>query len=88
MEHPILESTLSPAERKFLDLMRHGDNFFKIELLRPAKSYYQKALELNLDTENVKRKIADCDRLLSFERKVILILVAITAVIVLAVYLI
>ena len=88
MEHPILESTLSPAERKFLDLMRHGDNFFKIELLRPAKSYYQKALELNLDTENVRRKIADCDRLLSFERKVILILVAITAAIVLAVYLI
>jgi len=79
METPILESLLTPAERKFLDLMRHGDNFMKIELLRPAKSYYQKALELNLDREKVEQKIAQCDRMLAFEIKVIWILVAITA---------
>ena len=84
MEHHILESTLSAAERKFLDLMRHGDNFLKIELLRPAKSYYQKALELNLETDKVKEKIAECDRLLAFEIKVIRILVAIAIVVVLA----
>ncbi len=86
MEHHILESTLSPAERRFLDLMRHGDNFFKIELLRPAKSYYLKALELNLETEKVKEKIAECDKLLSFEIKVIRILAAITVALVLAYY--
>ena len=84
MEPHILESTLSPAERRFLDLMRHGDNFLKIELLRPAKSYYEKALELNIETEKVKEKIAECDRLLAFELKVIWILVAISAVLVLA----
>jgi len=87
MEHSILESTLSPAERRFLDLMRHGDNFMKIELLRPAKSYYKRALELNLETEKVKQKIADCDRLLAYERKVIRILVALTAALVLTFYL-
>lgn len=87
MEHSILESTLSPAERRFLDLMRHGDNFMKIELLRPAKSYYKRALELNLETEKVKQKIADCDRLLAYERKVIRILIALTAALVLTFYL-
>ncbi len=87
MEDHILESTLTPVERKFLDLMRHGDNFFRIELLRPAKSYYQKALELNLETDKVKQKIADCDRLLAFEVKIIWILVAIAALVVLAIYL-
>lgn len=84
MEHHILESTLSPAERKFLDLMRHGDNFLKIEILRPAISYYKKALELNIDTDIVKKKIAECERQLAFEQKVIRILVGITAVLVLA----
>ena len=84
MEHSILESTLSHAEREYLDLMRHGDNFFKIELLRPAKSYYKKALQLNIDTEKVKQRIAECDRLLAFEIKVIWILVIIAACFVLA----
>jgi len=84
MEPHILESTLSRSERKFLDLLRHGDNFFKIELLRPAKSYYQKALELNIDAEKVKQKIADCDRLLKFELKVIWVIVAITAILIIA----
>jgi hypothetical protein len=86
MEHSILESTLSPVERRFLDLMRHGDNFLKIELLRPAKSYYLKALELNLETEKVKGKIAECDRLLAFELKVIRVLVVIGVVLVMAYY--
>ena len=84
MEPHILVSTLSRSDRKFLDLMRHGDNFFKIELLRPAKSYYQKALELNIDAEKVKQKIADCDRLLKFELKVIWVIVAITAISIIA----
>ncbi len=77
------ETTLSPAEREFMDLMQHGDDFLKIELLRPAKSWYQKALKLNLETEKVKQKIAECDQLLIFERKVIRILVAIAFVLVL-----
>ena len=74
MEYSILESTLSHAEREYLELMRHGDNYFKIELLRPAKSYYKKALQLNIETEKVKQRIAECDRLLAFEIKVIWIL--------------
>ncbi len=88
MDHRILESTLSPAERRFLDLIRHGDDFFKIELLRPAKSYYQKALELNFETEKVRQKIAECNRLLAFEQKIIWIIITITAVGVLAYFII
>lgn len=84
MEYHSSENTLSLAERDFLDLMNHGDDFFKIELLRPAKSCYKKALELNIESEKVKQKIDQCNRLLAFELKVIRILVVIAAVLVLA----
>lgn len=82
MVHHSSEATLSHAEVEFLDLMQHGDDFFRIELLRPAKSWYNKALKMNIETENVKQKIAECDRLLAIEIKVIKILVIIAAVLV------
>ncbi len=85
MSHPTSEISLSPAEREFEDLMQRGDDFLKIELLRPAKSWYQKALKLNIETEKVKRKIAVCNEMLVFEIKVIRILVAIAAGVILAI---
>ena len=87
MSHHTSEFASSPAERAFLDRMQHGDDFLKIELLRPAKKWYKKALELNIEPEKVKQKIAECDRLLAFEIKVIKILAAIAAVLILALYL-
>jgi len=78
------ETSLSPDERNFIDLMQNGDDFFKIELFRPAKNCYRKALGLNFETEKVRQKIAECDRLLAFEIKVFRILAVIIAVIVLA----
>lgn len=82
MSHHTSENTLSPAEQEFMDLMQHGDDFFKIQLLRPAKSWYKKALELNLETEKVRQKIAECDRLLAFEIKVIRIVAALVVVLI------
>jgi hypothetical protein len=72
----------SKVQRDFEDDVQHGDDFFKIELWRPAKAWYKKALELGIDSERIKRKIAECDRGIAFELKVIWILVAITASIV------
>lgn len=63
--------------QEFRDLINHGDDFFKIELLRPAKKCYKQALEFNIDPEKVKQKIAECDRLLTFEKRVVWILAAI-----------
>lgn len=83
MAHHSSETTLSPAEREFADLVQRGDDFFKIQLLRPAKSWYQKALAMNIETEKVKQKIAECNKQLAFEIKVIRILVAVVAVLVL-----
>ena len=74
-------------ERDFVEFMQRGDDFLKIELLRPAKSWYLKALGLNNENQNVKTKIAECDRMLAFERKVTRILLAIASVLLL-VYLI
>ena len=86
MAHVISEIPANPIEVEFMDLMRHADDFFKIELLRQAKSWYKKALALNLDTERVKHQIAECDRLLKYENKVVKIIVAIAVVLVAVAY--
>jgi hypothetical protein len=86
MEAHSSETGLSRAEREYADYMEHGDDFFKIELWRPARRWYKKALELNIDNERVRRKIAECDKLQAFEVKVILRLIAVAAVLILACY--
>ncbi len=87
MEDHSSETKLSRMEREFNDYMEHGDDFFKIELWRPARSWYKKALALNIEPERVRYKIAECDRLQAFEVKVILRIVAIASILSLAVYL-
>ena len=77
---------MSPAELKFQEKMVNANDFFKIQLLRPAKKYYQEALELNINNEEVKLKIAECDRQIAYEVKVMKILAVITAVIIAVVY--
>lgn len=87
MAHITTESSLSPSEQEFQELLRQGDDFYKIELLRHAKSWYKKALEKNIDAETVKQKILACDSLLSKERKVIFILLGIAIVAIVSWYL-
>jgi len=83
MAHTTHNENLSPAEREYHDFMQHANDLFKIELLRPAKSWYKKALDLNIENEKVKQQIAECDRLLAFEKKMIWIVVAVAVAIVL-----
>jgi len=82
MENHSSEKAMCPAEIEYLDLIKRGDDFLKIQLLRPAKSWYQKALKLNIEPEKVRQKIAECDNQLAFERKVIRILIVVFAVLV------
>jgi|WetSurMetagenome_2_1015567.scaffolds.fasta_scaffold425152_2 hypothetical protein len=80
MARQIAHRTPSPAYRKFMDLMQHGDDFLKYELLREARAWYKKALSLDVKTikkEKVREKIVECEKKLAFERRVIWILVAI-----------
>jgi len=72
-----IDSSRGSAESTFGDYMQRGDDFFKIELLRQAKSCYKCALALDIKTEIVKSRISECDRLLAFENKVVYILIAI-----------
>lgn len=74
-----LETMESTTLRDFKEFMQKGDDFFKIELLRPAKAWYSKALSLNIQPDLVKSKINECDRLLAFEIKVVKILLAIAS---------
>jgi hypothetical protein len=84
MAHTSIETTQSKSVREFTDLMQHGDDLLKIELLVPAKVWYERALELNIEPEKVRQKIAECDRLLAYERKVIRILVVIAVALILS----
>jgi hypothetical protein len=65
---------LSPEERSFRELMNRGDDFFKIEIFRSAKAWYSRALALNIHQEQARERIEECERLLSYERKVFAIL--------------
>lgn len=85
MAHHTSPEITSPAEKKLLELRLHGDDFLKIELLRPAKSYYKKALEIDPSNKEIKEKIAQCDHLLAYEGKVIRILLIAVTVLALAI---
>lgn len=81
MAHATSKPTMSQAESELMDLLQHGDDFLKIELLRPAKSYYERALRLQPDDKKIKEKIAECDKLIAFEKMVITVLVIVATVI-------
>ena len=82
MTNSTLETPLTPADRKMTELMQQADDFFKIELLRPAKTYYERALALDAKNKKAMHRITECDRMLAFEMKVIWILVVLAAVLV------
>ena len=82
MQHSTLETPLTSADRKLTEMMQQADDFFKIEILRPAKTYYERALALDPKNKKAMQRITECDRMLAFEMKVIRILVAVTAVLV------
>ena len=82
MKHSSVETPLTPADRKLTEMMQQADDFFKIEILRPAKTYYERALALDPKNSKAMHRITECNRMLAFEMKVIWILVALAAVLV------
>jgi hypothetical protein len=87
MENNNSESTLNSAESSFIDFVKRGDDYYKIELLRQAKAWYGKALKIYPDNEMVKSRISECIRKLAFENKVVYILISIVSALVLLYYL-
>ncbi len=83
MAHSISSTPANVTERDFMEFVQRGDDFFNIELLRPAKSWYTKALRFNMETETIQKKIEACDRLLAYERRIVNILSIIASVIIL-----
>lgn len=79
MENNILEIPSNTLERDFLEWIRRGDDFFKIQLLRQARNCYRKAMNLNPKAPEVQHQIAECNRLLAFEIKVVWTLSGIAA---------
>lgn len=79
MERDNSESRMSPADRDFKEFIQRGDDFYKIELLRQAKAWYNKALSLNIENEKAKSRISECERLLTYESKVVNILISVAS---------
>ena len=82
METPNAEIFIDSTERDFREFIRKGDDFFKIELLRQARSWYKKALLLNVDNNKAKAQIDECNRLLAYESRVVRILLVIASVLI------
>ncbi len=80
MEHANSHSQAISTEKKFRELIKEADDFFKIELLRQANNRYKRALKFNIETDVVNSRISECEKMLTFERKVTYILISISAV--------
>ena len=87
MAHHEPEKQLSREEQIFAENMQRGDDFFKIEIFRSAKAWYQKALDMDMNQVYVKERIGECDRLLKYEKKVFNILRIVAVCILIACYL-
>jgi len=82
MAHTVSNTDLSPEERRYLDCVQKADDFMKIEIYRSAKEWYIRASELNLNQELIRGKLDNCNRLIQQEKKRILIIVSIIAIVV------
>lgn len=82
MKNQNSDSSLNISERDYKEFMQNGDDFFKIELLRPAKRWYKKAAELSKEPEKAQKRIAECDKLIAFENKVVGLLIIIALVLI------
>ena len=82
METHNAEIIIDSTERDFREFIRKGDDFFKIELLRQARSWYKKALLLNVDNHKAEVQIDECNRLLAYENRIVRIILVIALVLI------
>lgn len=82
METHNAEIIMHSTERDFREFIRKGDDFFKIELLRQARSWYKKALLLNFDNHKAEVQIDECNRLLAYENRIVRIILVIASVLI------
>ncbi|MCX6233895.1 MAG: hypothetical protein NT175_04110 [Bacteroidetes bacterium] len=76
--------TTNPSQEEviFQDYLKHGDDFYKIEIYRHALTWYKKALEVKPDDPLAKEKVTALEQKIKGERKVFIILLAVAALIV------
>jgi len=80
------DNSVSPInldKSDFAEFIQRGDDFFKIQLLRQALTWYSKALSLDIENEKVKSRISECERLIAFENKVVYTLISVALVLIL-----
>jgi hypothetical protein len=82
MQHSTLETTEASSDRKLNEMMQQADDFFKIEILRPAKTYYERALAMDPKNSKAMHRITECNRMLAFEMKVIWSLLGLAVILV------
>ena len=63
------EVILTKEEKIYNDLIRRGDDFFKIELFKSARGMFEEAMKYKPNDEATKSKIAECRRLVRRDTK-------------------
>jgi len=81
MAHVVSNTDQSPEERLYLDYTRKAEDFMKIEIYRSAKEWYTRALELKINDDQIRAKLDSCNRLIQQEKKRILIIVSVIAIV-------
>ncbi|MBI4645533.1 MAG: hypothetical protein HY738_02800 [Bacteroidia bacterium] len=75
-------SHLSKEELLFRDYMNRGNDFMKIEIYRHAKTWFTRALELNINNELAKERLDECFKLIKKEIKIIATIAIIVVVVI------
>lgn len=82
MKNNNTDADIDLSESKFSEFMQKGDDFYKIELLRQAMTWYRKAFNINNNNAIVKFRISECERQLKYENKIVYLLISIASVII------
>jgi hypothetical protein len=86
MAHAVPNADLSPEESRYLDCVQKAEDFMKIGIYRSAKEWYSRALEMNFNQE-IREKLDSCNRLIQEEKKRILVIVSVLAIVALTIVL-
>lgn len=76
MSSEIIEDVnLTEEEKEYRDLIRRGDDFFRIELFKSSREKYEEALKLKPSDEYAQNRIIECNNLIKRDtRRILMVL--------------
>ena len=82
MAHEEQDVHLSQEEKRFREFYQRAEDLRKIQLLRYAKYWYEQALLFNMESGEVQSRLDETNEEIRKETRIIITIVAVTAVII------